>query len=68
MEKAQLVWQQTLKLVDLPLDCIELVLSENDPVEVIENFKVIDSYPEDENEGALDFLMNDEDDAVTEIF
>jgi hypothetical protein len=68
MEKAQLVWQQTLKLVDLPLDCIELVLSENDPVEVIENFKVIDSYPEDENEGALDFLMNDEDDTVTEIF
>lgn len=68
MEKAQQVWQETLKLVGLPLDCIETSLSGCVPVEVTEHIKVINSFSDGRGEESFDFLMENGDNNGSEFF
>ncbi|XP_024361346.1 dehydrogenase/reductase SDR family member FEY isoform X2 [Physcomitrium patens] len=66
MHKANLVWQETLRLVGIPVEVVEEAVNESDPVDVTGDVKYMDVFPEVSNDEGLDFLLgssNDNDDS-----
>jgi hypothetical protein len=63
MDKAQLVWQETLRLVGMSVECVEVAVSESDPPDVAGDLKYMDSIPAVGNGEDFEFLLENGDDA-----
>jgi hypothetical protein len=63
MDKAQLVWQETLRLVGMSVECVEVAVSESDPPDVAGDLKYMDSFPAVGNGEDFEFLLENGDDA-----
>ena len=69
MDKAQLVWQETLRLLDLPVECVEAAVSADDPDDVAGDDEYMDTFPAVGNGEDLGFLLgNGDDDDVVDDF
>lgn len=75
MDKAHLVWQETLRLLDLPVECVEVAVTEfGDRTDTVtaqgDDRPYVDSFPALGNgEDNLDFLLeNGNDDDVDDFF
>ncbi|KAG0564116.1 hypothetical protein KC19_8G084200 [Ceratodon purpureus] len=67
MDKAQLVWHETLRLVGMPVESIEAAVSESDPPDVAGDSQYMDSFPAASNGEDFEFLLENGDD-VNDFF
>lgn len=69
MDKAHLVWQETLKSLDIPVECVEVAVAEADPADVpVKDDRYVETFPEVSNGEDLNFLLENGDDADDEFF
>lgn len=69
MDKAHLVWQETLRLLSLPMGCVEAAVTEGHPTEdVAGDDKYVDSFPAIGDGEDLDFLLENGNDDVDDFF
>lgn len=68
-DKAHLVWQETLKLLDIPVECVEVAAAEADPADdPVKDDRYVETFPEVSNGEDLNFLLENGDDADDEFF
>ena len=67
MHKAQLVWQETLRLVGMAEECVDAAVNESDPPDVAGDLKYMDSFPVVGDGEDFEYLLENGDD-VDDLF
>lgn len=64
-QKANLVWQETLRLIGMPVEVVEEIVNGSDAVDITGDLNHVDTFDDVNNDGALDFLLgNSNEDGV----
>ncbi len=66
VDKANLVWQETLRLLEFPVEGVEVAVSESGPTDAAAGY--VDSFPALGNGEDLDFLLENGNEDVDDFF